>query len=67
LIVLHIAAVLFYLWKKRENLIKPMINGDKLVSAPVVPSRDDASSRIVAAAVFAVCVALVTWLVKLGG
>lgn len=67
LIVLHIAAVLFYLWKKKENLIKPMLQGDKIVSTPVAASRDDAQSRVVAAVLFGVCVGLVTWLVKLGG
>ncbi len=30
LIVTHVSAVLFYLWGKRENLIKPMITGTKL-------------------------------------
>jgi cytochrome b len=67
LIVLHVAAVLFYLWKKKENLIMPMIDGDKTVSAPVVPSRDDAASHIVAVVVLGVCVGFVTWIVKLGG
>ncbi|MBE9544896.1 MAG: cytochrome b/b6 domain-containing protein, partial [Proteobacteria bacterium] len=30
LVVTHVSAVLFYLWGKRENLIKPMITGTKL-------------------------------------
>lgn len=66
LIVLHIAAVLYYLWKKRENLIKPMLHGDKLVRTPVLASRDDARSRLAALVVFGLCAALVGWLVKLG-
>jgi cytochrome b len=67
LIALHVGAVLFYLWKKKENLIKPMLNGDKRVTASVTPSRDDAASRIAALLVFGASCALVTWVVKLGG
>jgi cytochrome b len=66
LIVLHIVAILFYLYKKKENLIRPMLNGDKHLALPVEPSRDDAASRAAAAAVLAVCAALVWWIVKLG-
>src|SRR5690606_27814238 len=29
LVVLHVAAVLFYLLKKRQNLVRPMLTGDK--------------------------------------
>jgi cytochrome b len=67
LVGLHVLAVLFHLWKKRENLIKPMLSGDKCVPAPVTPSRDDAASRIAALVLFAACCGLVTWVVKLGG
>lgn len=67
LIVLHLAAILFYLFKKKENLIKPMLHGDKLIEAEVPASRDDAGSRITAAVVFAVCTGLVAYGVKLTG
>jgi cytochrome b len=67
LIVLHIAAILFYLYKKKENLIRPMLDGDKQVAQPVLPSRDDAASRAAAAVVLAVCATSVWWVVKLGG
>lgn len=67
LIGLHIAAVLFYLWKKKENLIRPMLSGDKRMQAPVASSRDDAASRVAALVVFGVCSGLVVWIVKLGG
>ena len=69
LIGLHIAAVVFYRLKKQENLVKPMIQGDKLL--PPVPdlpsSRDDARSRILAAFVFAACAGTVAWVASLGG
>lgn len=67
LIGLHVLAVLFYLWKKKENLIKPMLSGDKRVPSAVTPSRDDAASRIAALILFAASCGLVTWVVKLGG
>ena len=31
LVALHVAAILFYLVWKRENLVAPMLNGRKLV------------------------------------
>ena len=45
LIVLHVAAVLYYLWKKKENLIKPMLDGDKRLAGATAGSRDDAQDR----------------------
>ncbi|MDP3618247.1 MAG: cytochrome b/b6 domain-containing protein [Ramlibacter sp.] len=66
LVALHIAAVLYYLWKKRDNLIKPMLNGDKTLDRLVVPSRDDAGSRLVALVLLGVCAGVVAGLVKLG-
>jgi len=66
-VMLHIAAVLFYLLKNKDNLIKPMVQGDKTLNALVEPSRDDAASRMVALVVLAMCGAAVAWLIKLGG
>ena len=66
LVVLHIVAVLWYLRRKRQNLVRPMIVGDKELPAPAKPSRDDLASRLVALAVVVVCAALVAWLVSLG-
>jgi cytochrome b len=67
LVVLHVAAVLFYLWKKGENLVRPMVRGDKPVKRDAIGSRDDARSRAAAAALLAMCAGVVTWLVRLGG
>ncbi|MES2787816.1 MAG: cytochrome b/b6 domain-containing protein [Pseudomonadota bacterium] len=66
LVALHIAAVLYHLWKKRDNLVKPMLNGDKTLDRLVVPSRDDAGSRLVALVLLGVCAGVVAGLVKLG-
>lgn len=54
-------AILFYLYKKRENLIKPMIHGDKL------PPVDAPASRSWALPVLAASSGFVYWLVSLGG
>ncbi len=67
LVVLHIAAIIFYLMKKRENLIAPMIHGDKALAQALPASRDDAGSRALAAVVFAVCAGVVATGVKLAG
>ena len=66
LIALHIAAIFYYLYKKKDNLIQPMWQGDKLLTIVVPASRDDAASRAVAAVVFALCALLVWWIVSLG-
>ena len=67
LVLMHVIAILFYLFKKRENLIKPMLHGDKVLSLDIPASRDDAGSRATAAVVFSLCASLVYGLVCLGG
>jgi cytochrome b len=67
LVVLHIAAVLFYLLRRRQNLVRPMLSGDKQLAADVPASIDTLTSRMLALALFAVAAGLVTWLVGLGG
>jgi cytochrome b len=67
LVVLHIGAVLFYLFRKRNNLVRPMLTGDKEVAHAARSSRDDAVTRIGALAILLVCAGAVWWLVSLGG
>ena len=64
LIVLHLAAVLYYAVVRRHTLVAPMITGDKLFpsATPVAPSRDGAGSRWLALALFAGCIAVATWI-----
>ncbi len=66
LVVLHIAAVLFYLVGRSHNLVRPMLNGDKTLSADVPSSIDTPGSRMLALVIFAAAAGLVTWLVDLG-
>jgi cytochrome b len=66
LVLLHVAAIVFYLRKKRENLITPMLVGDKELGFAAPASRDDAKTRSVAAVVFAICCTVVAYVVGLG-
>lgn len=66
LVVLHVAAIAWYVLKKRQVLVRPMVVGDKELAAPTTPSRDDAVSRLVALAVLVACSAFVWWIVRLG-
>jgi cytochrome b len=67
LVVTHLLAIVFYLVKKRENLIKPMLHGDKVLPLEVLATRDTLSSRLIALLILAVCTVAVYWLVNLGG
>ena len=66
LVGLHIAAIVFYQWRKRQELVRPMITGDKEVAHAAPSARDDATSRTLAAAVALACAGLVTWITRLG-
>lgn len=61
LVLLHIAAIVFYLWRK-HNLVGAMLHGDKELVTRVSPSRDDAASRTAALVVLAACAAGVYWI-----
>lgn len=52
LTLLHVAAIFFYLFKKKENLIRPMVTGDKQLPSPMPPTRDDARNRLLALLLF---------------
>lgn len=64
LIALHLAAVAFYAFVKKERLVRAMIDGDRDVDAALSPppAEDGARVRATALALFACC-ALVAWLV----
>lgn len=64
LVVLHILAILVYLWRK-HNLIGAMLHGDKELVAKVASSRDDAVSRLGALLVFGLCCACAAWVASL--
>lgn len=63
LVGLHVAAILFYTFVKRERIVPPMLSGDAPVDAP--PAQDDAPLRLRAALLFALCALLAWYIVTL--
>jgi cytochrome b len=55
LVVLHVCAVLWYLWPKRVNLVTPMITGDKHLPPDVPATADGWPQRAAALVVAALC------------
>jgi cytochrome b len=66
LVGLHVAAILFYRLFKKQDLIGPIVHGDKALHVAAQPSRDDARSRLLALLLAACCVALAVWVMRLG-
>ena len=67
LVLLHVAAIVFYRVKKGNNLVQPMLTGDKLLPPGTPAASDSAGAPLLAAGLALACAALVTWVVKLGG
>lgn len=59
LVLLHVAAIVFYRVVKRRKLLKAMLDGDKLLPHRVAPARDSARSRAFAVVTLGVCVMVV--------
>jgi len=64
LVLLHIAAIVFYLWRK-HNLVGAMLHGDKELVAAVPASRDDTASRLTALVILGFCAGVVYWISSL--
>ncbi len=67
LVVLHVAAILYYLVVKKRNLVAPMLSGDKQLAAPVPAAVDNGRSRVLAVVLLALCAGLAGWVASLGG
>jgi cytochrome b len=67
LTVMHVSAIVVYRVRKRKDLVGPMIGGDKWLPAGVPESRDSHATRALAVALLTACIAVVAWLVQLGG
>jgi len=63
LVLLHVAAIVFYLVRRRRNLIRPMWNGDKALPAHVPASADSSAARVLALVLVTLCGSGVAWLV----
>ncbi len=67
LVLVHVAAIVFYLVKKKVNLIRPMLQGDKLLPPGVPPSADSLRTRLLALVLALLCAGGVAWVVGWGG
>ncbi|MES2537166.1 MAG: cytochrome b/b6 domain-containing protein [Pseudomonadota bacterium] len=65
LIGVHVAAIAFYYFGKKENLVKPMITGDKEIDIDAPVADDSWKMRLVAVLVLAVCAVAVYGLINL--
>jgi cytochrome b len=67
LVVLHIAAIVFYLVKKKLNLVRPMVVGDKPLPSGTPASADGMPQRLLALVLLVLCGAGAAWVMSLGG
>ncbi len=65
LVGLHVATVLYYRWRKKRDLITPMLLGDKQLPADVPAARDNWATRLLALTLLVACGVAVAGLVKL--
>ncbi|MEY2800448.1 MAG: hypothetical protein RL513_32 [Pseudomonadota bacterium] len=71
LIALHVGAIAFYRLARHNDLIGPMLGGDKVVDpaaapgVPVAASADTTSTRLLALAVLALCASAVGLMVRM--
>jgi cytochrome b len=66
MVVLHVGAIAFYWFRKKQNLVGPMLSGDKWLEADVPASADGMVQRGLAVVLMGLCAALVYWVVGLG-
>jgi cytochrome b len=66
LVALHLCAIAFYWFRRRQNLVAPMWHGDKHLSGNVPGAVDNGRSRTIALVVLLVSALGVTAVVRLG-
>jgi cytochrome b len=62
LVGLHVAAIAYYYFFQRENLVKPMITGDKDGLEPEAAAHDGWRNRLLALILFVLSFAVVIWI-----
>lgn len=67
LVVLHVAAIVFYALVRRRDLVRPMIVGDKPLPPGTPGSADGAAQRVLALVIAGIAAVLVAWVVRQGG
>jgi len=66
LVVLHLAAIVYYLVRKQQNLVRPMLVGDKPLPPGTPGAIDSPATRLLALLLAALCAGAVAWVVSLG-
>ena len=66
LVALHVGAIFWYLHRKRINLVRPMLSGDKALPPGTPASTDNLWTRLLALLLLAACVAGAGWVFALG-
>jgi cytochrome b len=61
LVLLHVAAIVYYRVAKRRDLVRPMLTGDKELTSALEPARDTSGSRLFALCLFAAILSGVWW------
>lgn len=67
LILLHLVAIGYYSWVKRQALVRAMITGDKVLDPETPASQDTLKTRLLALGLLASCgaiVAILLWVVS---
>ena len=59
LVVVHVGAIAWYTLRKHQNLLGPMLHGDKQLAFAAPESRDTLATRLVALALVCACAGLV--------
>lgn len=67
LVVVHLAAIAYYFLRHGNNLVGPMIDGDKPLAVPAPSSQDGIRQRLVALVLGVLCAVVVWWVSRLGG
>lgn len=66
LVALHVGAIIVYR-RRGQNLVTPMITGDKPLPGDVPPAADSGATRALAAVLLAAALALAGWIARQGG
>jgi cytochrome b len=66
LALLHVGAIAFWWLRRRENLVAPMLHGDKVLAGGVPPALDNGASRLRALALVVACAVGVALIARLG-
>lgn len=64
LVGLHVTAIFFYWFRKKENLVQPMLTGDKLLEFPAPSSSDSAADRIKALVILSITAGIIVGALK---